>query len=97
MIVPKQTLLALLVGLPLGSGALELPEHATNALVIMPPSAATTEAPEVRAASARLRDALRQPVSDGEVTGKPYRLSAEERQRLRELLRVQPDQTTRTR
>jgi predicted nucleotidyltransferase len=38
----------------------------------------------------RLRDALRQPFDDMDDTSKPYRLSAEERQRLREQLREQP-------
>ena len=38
----------------------------------------------------RLRDALRQPFDDMDDGAKPYRLSVEERQRLREQLRVQP-------
>ena len=39
----------------------------------------------------RLRDALRQPFDDMDnTTSKPYRLSVEERQRLREQLRDQP-------
>jgi len=38
----------------------------------------------------RLRDALRQPFDDMDDTSKPYRLSVEERQRLREQLRDQP-------
>lgn len=38
----------------------------------------------------RLRDALRQPFDDMDDTRKPYRLSVEERQRLREQLRDQP-------
>ncbi|MGE0099650.1 MAG: hypothetical protein AB7S86_15015 [Hydrogenophaga sp.] len=38
----------------------------------------------------RLRDALRQPFDDVDDTSKPYRLSVEERQRLREQLRDQP-------
>lgn len=37
----------------------------------------------------RLRDALRQPFDDMDDTSKPYRLSVEERQRLREQLRDQ--------
>ncbi|AOF86683.1 hypothetical protein BSY239_1970 [Hydrogenophaga sp. RAC07] len=40
----------------------------------------------------RLRDVLRQPFDDMEDNGKPYRLSVEERQRLREQLRGQPPQ-----
>lgn len=38
----------------------------------------------------RLRDALRQPFDDMDDGRKPYRLSVEERQRLREQLRDQP-------
>lgn len=37
----------------------------------------------------RLRDALRQPYDEAEDDNKPYRMSAEERQRLREQLRSQ--------
>lgn len=37
----------------------------------------------------RLRDALRHSVSDSDTETKPYRLSTEERQRLREQLRSQ--------
>ena len=38
----------------------------------------------------RLRDALRQPFDDVEEGAKPYRLTVEERQRLREQLRLAP-------
>jgi len=38
----------------------------------------------------RLRDALRQPFDDMDEGAKPFRLSVEERQRLREQLRGQP-------
>lgn len=38
----------------------------------------------------RLRDALRRPFDDMDDSRKPYRLSVEERQRLREQLRDQP-------
>lgn len=41
-------------------------------------------------AGLRLRDALRQPFDDMDDGGKPYRLSVEERQRLREQLRGKP-------
>lgn len=40
-----------------------------------------------------LRDALRQPFDGVDDPFKPYRLSAEERQRMREQLRRQPTQT----
>lgn len=45
---------------------------------------------EVRGGPMRLRDALRQPFDDMDDGSKPYRLSVEERQRLREQLRDQP-------
>lgn len=41
----------------------------------------------------RLRDSLRQPYDDEVETNKPYRLSVEERMRLREQLRGAPDQS----
>ena len=41
-------------------------------------------------APTRLRDALRQPFDDMDDGAKPFRLSVEERQRLREQLREQP-------
>ena len=44
-------------------------------------------------AGLRLRDTLRQPFDDMDDGGKPYRLSVEERQRLREQLREQPSPT----
>lgn len=62
----------------------------------LPPDAPATVIPisvgdtsEVRG-PLRLRDALRQPFDDMDDTSKPYRLSVEERQRLREQLREQP-------
>jgi hypothetical protein len=100
MIVPRHTLFVLCVGLPLGAAALEVPEPAATALVVTPapaPVAAPAEALEVRPTSVRLRETLRQPVADGQVAVKPYRLSTEERQRLRELLRGQPDQSAQNR
>lgn len=98
MIVPRHSLFVLCVGFPLGAVALEVPEPAVAAPVVTSaPGAAPVDAPEVRASSVRLRDTLRQPVADGQVAAKPYRLSTEERQRLRELLRGQPDQAAQTR
>ena len=44
-------------------------------------------------AGLRLRDTLRQPFDDMDDGGKPYRLSEQERQRLREQLRWQPSPT----
>lgn len=60
-----------------------LPSNA--AVMVMPVS---VDEGEPRSAM-RLRDVLRQPFDDTEDSGKPYRLSLEERQRLREQLRVQ--------
>lgn len=59
---------------------------AADTATVMPIS---IDAGEARAPM-RLRDALRQPFDDMDDGGKPFRLSAEERQRLREQLRVQP-------
>jgi hypothetical protein len=49
----------------------------------------TADESEPRSAM-RLRDALRRPFDDMDDSRKPYRLSVEERQRLREQLRDQP-------
>lgn len=90
--------MALLVTLPPVAFAQDVPEHATNTILITPaPVTTPSEVSEVRSASVRLRDSLRQPLAEGQAAGKPYRLSAEERQRLRELLRGQPDPATQTR
>lgn len=59
---------------------------ASEAATVVPIS---IDAGEARTA-VRLRDALRQPFDDMDDGGKPFRLSVEERQRLREQLRVQP-------
>lgn len=55
-------------------------------VAVMPITADETEP----RSTMRLRDALRQPFDDMDDTRKPYRLSVEERQRLREQLRDQP-------
>ena len=71
------------------------PERPRDAGVIGADAAAVTVVPisidggEARAPM-RLRDALRQPFDDMDDGGKPFRLSVEERQRLREQLRGQP-------
>jgi hypothetical protein len=57
-----------------------------EAAVVMPIS---IDGGEPRAPQ-RLRDALRQPFDDMDDGAKPFRLSVEERQRLREQLRGQP-------
>lgn len=57
--------------------------------VVVMPIAAEEADPRT---TVRLRDALRQPFDDMDDTRKPYRLSQEERQRLREQLRDQPYQ-----
>ena len=61
------------------------PVPSNSAVMVMPVS---VDEGEPRSAM-RLRDVLRQPFDDMEDNGKPYRLSLEERQRLREQLRVQ--------
>jgi hypothetical protein len=64
----------------------DLPEPAQESAAVMPIS---IDGGEPRA-PARLRDALRQPFDDMDDGAKPFRLSVEERQRLREQLRGQP-------
>lgn len=59
------------------------PETTPQAMIALPMSAAE---PEPREAP-RLRDALRQPYGEDQEGAKPYRLSAQERHRLREQLR----------
>ena len=70
-------------------GAAESPAHQDQvqaAVVVLPLESAAGEP----RGSMRLRDALRYSVSDGDAEEvKPYRLSTEERQRLREQLRSQ--------
>lgn len=84
--------LAVLIASPVMAG----PEKARDArdasdepAVVMPIS---VDGNEPRA-GLRLRDTLRQPFDDMDDGGKPYRLSVEERQRLREQLRGQPSMT----
>ena len=72
--------------LPALAGAADpqtVPEPAPQAMVSMPMSLVEPETREMP----RLRDSLRQPYGDEVEPNKPYRLSAEERQRLREQLR----------
>lgn len=61
-------------------------EAAENAVAVMPISMVE---PEARS-HPRLRDSLRQPHDDEPEISKPYRLSVEERHRLREQLRGVP-------
>lgn len=61
------------------------PMPANASVMVMPISVDEGESRNVL----RLRDVLRQPFDDMEDNAKPYRLSVEERQRLREQLRGQ--------
>lgn len=76
----------MVLGLPTWAHALDLREPPLQAMTVVP--SVSAEAEDARPTH-RLRDALRQPVSADESSGKPYRLSVEERQRLREQLRSQ--------
>lgn len=80
---------AALLGVPLCAAALEQRERPVHTLVVVPVTASPVENGEVRTPALPLREALRQSKSEGEELGKPYRLSPEERQRLREQLRGQ--------
>jgi hypothetical protein len=80
----------------LSVSALELSSQPVSSMLAVPVTAVSSESVEGRPAASRLRDALRQPVStNGEAPSKPYRLTAEERQRLREQLRGGPEQAAR--
>ena len=64
------------------------PLPANTSVMVMPIS---VDENEPRGGSMRLRDVLRQPFDDIDDNAKPYRLSVEERHRLREQLRGQPN------
>ena len=87
---------ALILGLPLCAPALELRDQPVHGMVVVPMTALPSDTPEGRSPAPRLRDSLRQPLSDGDAAGKPYRLTPEERQRLREQLRGGPEQAARS-
>jgi hypothetical protein len=93
MIDQKCLLSAVLLGLPIGTSALDLRDRPVTGMLVVPAAAVPAETPEARIPAPRLRDSLKQPVSDAEHAGKPYRLSPEERQRLREQLRALPEQS----
>ena len=100
MINHRYSLVAMLLGLPLGAPALELREQPVHSLVLLPTPTPTapSDVAEGRQTAPRLRDSLRQPLAaDSEATVKPYRLTPEERQRLREQLRGQPEQSAQSR
>lgn len=92
MIDQKSLLSAMLLGLPLGAAALDLRDRPVHTLLVVPEAAASSELPETRAPGPRLRDALKQSASESDTAIKPFRLSPEERQRLREQLRGHPEQ-----
>lgn len=89
----QHTVLALVLGLPTWAYGLDLREPPLQAMTVVPSTTAGSGDPRQ---PHRLRDALRQPLSDSEPAGKPYRLSVEERQRLREQLRTQTTPTERS-
>lgn len=97
MIKHKYSVTAVLLGAPLLSAALELREQPTRPAATEPVAVAPVEASDGRPAATRLRDSLRQPLPDGDAAGKPFRLSVEERQRLREQLRGWPEQSAKSR
>jgi hypothetical protein len=93
MIDQKRLLSAVLLGSSLSAAAVDLRDRPVNGMLVLPAAAVPSEAPESRSPAPRLRDTLKQPVSESDPAGKPYRLSPEERQRLREQLRVRPEQS----
>lgn len=100
MINHRYSLIAMLLGLPLGASALELREHPVHSLVLLPTPTPTapSDVAEGRQTTPRLRDSLRQPLNaDSESAIKPYRLTPEERQRLRDQLRGRPEHSAQSR
>lgn len=93
MINHKYSVSAMLLGAPLLSAALELREQPAQPLASEPVAVSPAEIQEGRPVTTRLRDSLRQPLSDGYAASKPFRLSPEERQRMREQLRGLPEQS----
>lgn len=83
------TFVHLLLLAPLGSQALEVREHPVQSMVIVPvDGGGDGNAPERQSVPA-LRESLRQSPGSTEPEFKPFRLSPEERMRLREQLRKQ--------
>ena len=93
MIKHKYSVSAVLLGAPLLSAALELREQPAHPLASEPLAVVPAESADGRPAAARLRESLRQPLADGDAASKPFRLSPEERQRLRQQLRGLPEQS----
>lgn len=85
----QKAVLAVVLGLPTWALALDLREPPLQAMTVSP--SVSSDPGEARQHH-RLRDALRQPVNADEPAGTPYRLSVEERQRLRKQLRSQTAQ-----
>jgi hypothetical protein len=96
MTLCRHSFAALMLGLPLCAPALELRDQPMQGMVVVPMTALPSDPPEGRSSVPRLRDSLRQPLSDGDTAGKPYRLTPEERQRLREQLRGRPEEAARS-
>ena len=96
MIDQKSLLSAMLLGLPLGAAALDLRDRPMHGLLVVPEASAPAESTEARSPAPRLRDALKQSVSESDPASKPYRLSPEERQRMREQLRGRLEQAAQT-
>lgn len=89
----QKAVLAVVLGLPSWACALDLREPPLQAMTVLP--SVLSDSGDARQQH-RLREALRQQVSAEESPNKPYRLSAEERQRLREQLRSPTAQAERS-
>lgn len=83
------TFVCLLAVVPLGASALEVREHPVQSMVIVPVEGGGEADATERPAAPALREALRQLPGVAESQAKPYRLSPQERARLREQLRQQ--------
>ena len=95
MITHRYAFAAVLLGLPLCATALDLRDQPVHSLLAVPMTSVPSDAAEGRQAAPRLRDSLRQPLPERDASDKPYRLTPQERQRLREQLRGQPEQAAR--
>jgi hypothetical protein len=95
MIIHRYSFAAVLLGLPLCATAFDVRDQPVHSLVVVPMTTVPSDTAEGRQSAPRLRDSLRQPLPERDASDKPYRLTPQERQRLREQLRGQPEQAAR--
>ncbi len=79
---------------PLTVAALELRDQPIAEALLKSPTAGATEARDAKT-PVKLRESLKLTLSDSQSSGKPFRLTPEERLKLREQLRDRTDQVAR--